>query len=136
MTDEGNARAPFFFLLRKSPAQLRTDTERGKQIPGDDLPVELHRPRYAGQGERLVMVGNQMLESVVLPPPVEELRIGYPTWLDDAAIGPLHFDQLLRLSVGEWPQHHGIHDAEDSGVGADGERQRDDRNGRQPWRLL
>jgi len=59
-----------------------------------------------------------MLESVVLPPPVEELRVGYPTWLDDAAIGPLNFGQLLRLSVGEWAQHHRIHDAENGGVGA------------------
>src|SRR5437660_4945246 len=108
MTDEGNACAPFFFLLRESPAQLRTDTEHGKQIPGDDLPVELHCPRYAGQRERFVMVGNRMLESVILPPPVEELRIGYPTSLDDTAIGPLHFDQLLRLSVRERPQHDGI----------------------------
>src|SRR2546428_12384469 len=99
MTDEGKARAPFFFLLRESPAQLRTDAEHRKQIPGDDLPVQLRRPLYAGQGERLVMVGNQMLKSVVLEPPVEELRIGYPTWLNYAAIGPLNFDQLLRLSV-------------------------------------
>src|SRR6266516_1224616 len=116
MTDEGNACAPFLFQLRKSPAQLRTDTEHGKQIPGNDLSVELHRPRHAGQRERLVMVGNQMVEGVVLPPPVEEFRIRYATRLDHAAIGPLHFDELLRLSVREWPQHHGIHDAEDSRV--------------------
>src|SRR5260370_38793860 len=131
MTDQGNAYASFFFLFGESPAEVRTDTERGKQIPRDDLPVPLHRPHYTGQGERLVMVGNQMLKSVVLPPPVEELRIGYPTWLDDAAIGPLHFNQLLRLSVWEWPQHHSIPDAENGGVGSDGERQRDDRNYRQ-----
>src|SRR5262249_10517358 len=101
MTNESNACAPSFFLLRESPSELRTDTEKGKQIPRDYLPIELQRPRYASQGERLVVVGNQMLESAVLPPPVEKFRIGYPTWLDDAAIGPLHFNQLLRLSVGE-----------------------------------
>src|SRR5260370_8408472 len=99
MTDEGNACAPFFFLLRESPAQLRTDTEHGKQIPGDDLPVQLHRPRYAGQGERLVMVGNQMLKSVVLPPPVEELLEGDPTCLDYPALGPLSLAQPARRSL-------------------------------------
>src|SRR5258708_86079 len=97
MTNEGNARAPFFFLLRESPAHLRTDTEHGKEIPGDDLPVQLDRRRYAGQGERLVMVGNQMLKSVVLQPPVEELRIGYPTCLYYAAEG-LRQSAIHRLS--------------------------------------
>jgi hypothetical protein len=74
-------------------------------------------------------------ESVVPKSPVEEFRIRYTTWLDHAAIDRLNFDQLLRLSVGEWPQHHGIHDAENGGVGADGERQRDDHNCRQAWGL-
>ena len=73
-----------------------------------------------------------MLKSVVLQPPVEELRIGYPTWLDYAAISPLNFDQLLRLTVGEWPQHNGIHDAENGGIRSDSDRQCDDHKCRQP----
>ena len=42
-------------------------------------------------------------------------------------------DNLLRIRHRQIPQDHGVHHAEDGGVGADAQREHEDHDGREEW---
>ena len=48
---------------------------------------------------------------------------------------PLEKHKVLRILDGKRSEYDGIDEAEDGGVSADAERERDNRDGREPWVL-
>ena len=41
--------------------------------------------------------------------------------------------ELLRVPIGQLTDQHGVHQAEDGGIGADSQRKSDDGDRREPW---
>ncbi len=101
------------------------DAQGGQEVPGDDLAVEMYRLCHASQCQPGVMVGDEMVEGAVLRTPVEEVGIRDVAAFRSVFVARLHFDKPLRLEVWGRTQHDRIHDAEDGGVGANTQRERD-----------
>ena len=67
---------------------------------------------------------------------VEVLRGAEPVLRDIETRGAIpEDDQAIRIGVGQRTQQKGVGDAENGGIGSDGEGQRDNRGGRKGGRL-
>ena len=103
--------------IHAQQGQHRGAHETGSEPLGDVHPGEIEGPAPEG---------GQVREALLLRPPVQEvgdadahLREGGRALMDE--------DEPLRSLVRQRPQQHAVHHAEDGGVGADAERQREHR---------
>jgi hypothetical protein len=120
------------FVGTEGPPHCGTDSEHREKIgrhgkSADDLGVAAGRQREAGAGLR-----RQQLETAVLGPPIQEVWMGRrerrPTL---RRIALPDTDEMLGILVRQRPQHHGVHNREECGVGADAQRKRHQGDGRE-----
>lgn len=74
MADEDDARSGFLFVGRETAAQFGIYSKQGKQVPADDFAIEMRSALDASEGDGGVVISDQVIEAVVLDPPVKEVR--------------------------------------------------------------
>src|SRR5256885_5216740 len=129
MADQGDASTDLLFVCGKPPSKFRMNAKRRQEIPGDDLGIQLNRSLQSCQRKQIVVIADQVIERTILRAPVKKIRIGNIDELWIVRVHRLSLDQAIWLVVGQWSQHHRIDYAENSGVRADSQRQRDHRGG-------
>jgi len=116
MTQYRNVGSGGFLTGQKSSSECRPNAQEPKQVPGDQLAVQLPRLPEAGQREVVVAIGHEVLENVVLPPEVEEVRVRKILAQAGARISALYGDQLIGLGIGQRAEDYCIEHAEDSRI--------------------
>ena len=96
-------------------------------------PVDDLRTLIRGEGESRPLAGRECAECSCLRAPVEKVRVGHRGQRPpQIRIALPDSDQPVCARVRERAQHDGVHDREDRGVGANAERQGEDRHCREP----
>jgi hypothetical protein len=104
--------------------------ERGKHLRLDGRRADAQGLAAAGEVERRVLKRAHLFERSRLTPIVLELALRHPCLVPVDPVAPEHHHSS-RIAVGQGAQHDGIHDAENRGVRADAERERQDRDERE-----
>ena len=110
---------------REGPAEERRDTEQGEEVRLDGQGGDVVRPALDAEVHVLRPAKQRhVLEGAVLRFPVDEIRSG-----EGIRAGRrfrlVEAQQLFRVAVRQGPQQDGFDDAENGGVGADSDGQRD-----------
>ena len=117
--------------VKSRPSAGSTPSMR-KKFADTRMPATVGSPFAIGSASR---IGSRPFrEAAAAAAPVEEGRV---TDVAGLAVRPPLADRCTSRSgvgIGQRSQQHGVHDAEDRGVGADAERQRDQRDGREARR--
>ena len=123
--DRERRRARFVFVFAVGPAELRLEPDRVEEIRGRERNGDPFRftPGNVAQVKRFEPGQGQMLKRFAVVPPIDIIRQG------DGSIGSLddfvEVNEPLRLRIGQRPEQHVVDDAEDGGVRADPERERE-----------
>src|SRR5271163_2647204 len=119
----------FVFVWRKFTAQDWFYPQHAEKARGKFLAVEvLGRP---GSREITVLriVRRHLLERASAALPIEKVRVGDgDRMLQRKIVLPRHH-QAFRLAVWQWCEKHALHHAEDGGIRADAEGEREDCDG-------
>src|SRR5690242_13790166 len=117
------------FSSGKDSADLWLDAKQGKESGRNTTTFKALRISGAGQIKTHVGDRGHAFKDVVLIAPVNKVSgggcVARVTVL--GRIFPNHY-QPIRIFIREWTQQHGVHNAEDSCVRADSQRQGDDSN--------
>ncbi len=118
-------------VFREAAAERRSDAHHLEVIPAHA--DRRHALRLAiGHERRYPRAHHRELFEAAAPlAPVEDRREP-DVRREPREVAIAERDEALRLRVRQRPQQHGVDDGEDGGVGADAERQRDKRGGREP----
>ena len=123
-------------LCREKPAHQRLNAEQGQHSGRRLNPVDALGMVPLGDGEVRPTVVAGLLKDFRVPSDVVHVGGGY-AGLDislAALVAPLsQADELVGVRIGERPQHDGIHQAEDGGVGTDAQTEGEDGNGGKAW---
>ncbi len=122
--------APLELLLdrQERPALRRPHAEDRQEVGGDESPLDALRSVVLPQGEAFrAGVRRDARQEPALVPPVQEVAAGGQLEIR-AHDARRHMDQPLGVAEGERPQQHGMDHAEQGGIGADAEGERDDRH--------
>ena len=111
------------FTITKSPAHRRLRAQHGKEIRRNRIPNQPHRIARASQIKFFVVRDSHQLHRAAL------LAHHHQRTLGEILRGS---HQSLGLRIGQRPQQHSIHQAENRGVRADAQRQSQRRNHCEP----
>ena len=115
--------------LVEQPAALRRDAQHVEQLRRHDGRVHPARTLGRAQVDRAGAVGADALERTVPFLELRPLRQGHPEAIEPEPrerAGDEH--QPLGMGVAQRLEHHAVDDAEDRGVGADAQRERQNRH--------
>jgi hypothetical protein len=115
--------------LRDRTAKHRGRAQHREEARGHDRTGDPPRIADAGQSGGGAGVSSHLLEHRILAPPVHEVRRRRRAPRTGAAV--IHLHESLRLRKGQRLQQHGVHDAENGGVRADADRERQHRDNRE-----
>ena len=122
--------ARFFLIAPENAAEHWTHTENIKKFARDLLrPKTLRRP-IARQSQTFPSMNRDFFEAFVLRTEIEKIRItdGIESLRLHASIERAKGDQSLRLRKWERLEQNRVNDAEDGGVRANADREREDRD--------
>ena len=130
--DDARVAARPVFLIEEIAAERRRHLQRAQKRRGDVHAGHGFGISGRGPGEPSIRHRGERLEALGLAAPIEEVGVGCgerrPVVRDVAFPDA---DQPVRVREGQWPQHDRVDHAEDGGVGADAEGQRDCRDERE-----
>ena len=114
------------FLRKENTAQLGLDAQHGKETRGDRGALHALRQAAGGDVEAVAGDGGDVRKALVQLTEIRKLRRGNPVLIvrqpDAHKLRPkLH--QMVGMLIRERTQQHGVHHAEDGGVGADPKRE-------------
>ena len=122
--DDGGLRVGTRFVRGEGPAGFRRDAENAEEAVAHRAPLGKARLAAAEDRRRIAAVGRHRVEARRSVAPVDEVRMRYARGAA-ARVALAERDDAGGLAVRQRPQQHAVDDAEDRGVGADAERQRD-----------
>ena len=110
----------------EQPAECRVDPQHRKEIGGDEESADALRIVGAGEARVPPAERREPLEAVRLLPPVEEVGGGDGLFgvADVAMIGLRDDREPIDVGEGEGVEDQRVDDAEDGGVGAETQRER------------
>ena len=123
------------FLFGEDAPELRLQADDVEEVRRDDGAGDLLRfaPGQAAQVVGIAARDREMLESGIVAPEVEVVR---KCDRDGALLRTnvlVEDDEPLGVRIRQRPKEDGVNDAEDRGVRADAERQREDGNKGEAW---
>ncbi len=119
-------------LGRERAADHRRDAERRERVGADARARDALGFLAAGQVHLSFAPGRDLLQRPAAPAIVHDLALGHPGLVERRPLAPDHH-RAIGLGPRQRPEEHGVEHAEDGGVGADPERERQDGNGREAW---
>ena len=134
--DDPHRRASTIFLFAKSSAHREANAQDIEVVAGNDFPLDLLGDTVQVQGGRNIRDCSQPLEHASIAK-VGVLAVREPGPLERvAAVGArdIHGDNPRRVGDRHGAQQNGIHRADDGGVRADAEREREHHDQRERWR--
>ena len=126
--DRDARRAGLFVRGVEPPAERRLDVEHAEEVHVDNGSRDALGTVGAREREPRLTERGQSGEAVMTNAPVE--RVGWrrvAVTLSCLPIGVRYQHQIVRAGERQRPYEHGVDDAEDRGVGADADRNREDR---------
>src|SRR5262249_34167713 len=93
MADQNDAGSSIFFVGGEAPSKFWMNAECRQQVPRNDFGIYLDRTLQARQRKHVVVIGNQVIERVVLRAPVEEIRIRNGSGMRIARVDGFGFNQ-------------------------------------------
>ncbi|MBK9547516.1 MAG: hypothetical protein IPO52_00045 [Gemmatimonadetes bacterium] len=127
VADDGHRGSAESVLVgRWQPSVEWRDRHDAKEARGDGRGLQVHRPVGPQQRPVRGAVGGETLEGARLITPISKVR---PREVRGAAavMAFLHVDEAVRLGERQGAEQYAIDHREDGGVGADAERESDDR---------
>ena len=119
--------ASLVLIGKKRAASLRLNAEDLEVAGRDPRPTKLHRIAAPRERRRAAALGGHEVEDGVIRLPVEEIQRG-----DAVAVAAGRLledtDDPIGIRVRQRLEQDAVNEAEDRGVGADAERQREDRD--------
>ncbi len=114
----------------ESPPEQGIDAQHGKEIGRDLAGPYLVRPGDSGDIQPPGTITGQVLEDLVVLAQKPKVPAGPEALVKPDAPFP-KADQTMWIAIGQGTQHDGIDHAEQRGVGRNGHRQDQDRDGRE-----
>jgi hypothetical protein len=112
---------------REQPSTDRRHTEHRKQVRGHRRRGEALRLSVSGEIDLTLAPGSDIAQRPRLPPVTIHFAVGHPRLIEGRPAAPDHHG-AVGVAPRQRPEQHGVHHAENGGIGADAERQRQHRN--------
>jgi len=136
VAEDGDRSTPALLLRREGPAERRLDSQQWEEPGRHPRARDVLRLLDARQLEFPVLVRGQPLERPSGPPESLEIRSRERHLRHRQLRDPFeHHDEPSRVPIGKRSEEHAVDDAEDGGVRADPERQRQDHDEGETGRL-
>ena len=120
------------FIGQKRPTQRGPNAEDLEEVWRDSAAAQLNRVAGAGECGRPAGLGGHEIEDLVVLLPVEEIQRGDAVPVAARRLFE-HAHDAIGVVIRQRTEHQAVHEAEDRRVGADAERQRQDRHRREAW---
>ncbi len=132
VTDDHHARTSRLLIFRAESASLyRLDIQQGEEVSRGVAAHDLMGSLYPVDVQRATATAGNRFKYVVVFPKIEEVRtVAELLGSADARLPDPH--QLMRVLVGQGPQHHGVDHTEQRCVGRDRHRQNPHHERRKP----
>ena len=109
MAKNSDVRARFFFRGKKTAAQFKLNTKKGKEIPGDNLAVHMNRFSVSRDAEFFAAVTNQVFEDAISGTEIEKVGIGQIIRVWSAAGNPgSEGYETIRFRIGKRAEDYGV----------------------------